>query len=56
MLVRRVARWGGMGHHDPLTTPGRGISGEQALDVEPSLSPSAVSAGPAQRKRKAQRF
>jgi len=32
-----------MGRHNPLTTPGHSISGEQAPGVEPSLSPSAVS-------------
>ena len=43
-LVHCVTRRDGMGHHDPLITPGHGISDEHAFGVEPSLSPSAVSA------------
>ena len=50
--VRRAARRGGMGHDHLLIKPERGIINGQTLSMELSLTPSAVSAGLAQRKRK----
>jgi len=40
-------RWDGMERHDQLTAPAYGASDEQGRDVEPSLSSSTGTAGPA---------